>query len=220
MSVPEPDPGSARLAPSAPPARRSPRRARASRLLLESALIVLSVLLGFALTQWGEQRKERATAAAALENFRREIGTNLAALERVHPKHQAFTRRLAAVRPGTAQGETAFDVVVSLLPEGGLDTPPLREAAWEAAVSTGALRLLDYETAALLSETYLVQRLTLGPTLQRFGDRFMDTPNFDPRSRDTMVRVHHMLLQELTGQEGYLIETYRKTLRRLPPARR
>lgn len=159
---------------------------------------------------------ERELAANALENFRREIESNLAALERVHPKHVQLAQRLqAATQSDSVPGETAFDVLVSLLPEGGLDTPPLREAAWETAVSTGALRLLDYETAARLSETYLIQRLTLGPTLQRLADRVMDVPNFDPDARAMVVRVHHMVLQELAGQEAFLIETYRETLEQL-----
>lgn len=52
-----------------------------SRLLLESALIVLSVLIGFALSEWRAGRVDRERAAAALENFRREINENLAELE-------------------------------------------------------------------------------------------------------------------------------------------
>lgn len=178
-----------------------------------------SVLLGFALNEWRAGWDDRELATTALENFRSEIRGNLAVLERVHPKHLRLAAQLeAAVEGGPPVGRTAFDAIVAVLPEGGLDTPPLREAAWEAAVSTGALRLLDYETAALLSETYQIQRATLGPTVHRLGDRMMDVPNFDPASRAMMLQVHHLLLLELTGQEEFLMETYRSTLERLPPA--
>jgi hypothetical protein len=211
--------GPAELGSPAEHRRRSRRPIFRSRILLDSVLIVASVLLGFALNEWRVKQDERALAATALENFRREIRSNLATLERVNPTHARLAQQLGeAAQADTFAGATAFDVVVGLLPEGGLDTPPLREAAWEAAVSTGALRLLNYDTAALLSETYQIQRATLGPTMHRLANRFMDVPNFDPAVRAMTVRVHHMLFLELTGQERFLMEIYRRTLEELPSA--
>lgn len=189
-----------------------------SRVILESVLIVLSVLLGFALNAWGERRAEHRLADAALANFRREIEANLGELERVQPKHAEFAAQLAAAAATSDPGEgrSAFEIFAGLLPEGGLDVPPLREAAWETAVSTGALRLLEYDLAARLSETYLIQRSTVMPTIQRLADRFSDTSNFDPAVRERVLRVHHRLITDLAGQEAYLIETYRGTLKLLP----
>jgi hypothetical protein len=188
------------------------------RLLFEGILIVLSVLLGFALSGWGERRTDRALATAALRNFRLEIEANLAILERTQPTHVEIADRLglATNAADAPPGQTARDAFAQALPENGLDTPPLSEAAWEAAVSTGALRLLDYDTAARLSQTYLVQRATLVPTLKLLSERFNDAPNFDPRSRTLMLHVHQGLLRELAGQESYLIELYRETLAILP----
>lgn len=190
------------------------------RLLLESVLIVLSVLLGFALSEWRARQADHERAAAALENFRREIRNNLATLEQRRPEHAALAERLAgAIDSDASEGETAFDVFATLMPEGGTNTLPLREVAWQTAASTGALRLLDYEVAALLSETYLLQA-SLVPTLARLSDRFSDQSNFDPQSRDAMIRVHHRLMDDLAGQEEYLIDTYRRALQRLPVATR
>ena len=105
------------------------------------------------------------------------------------------------------------------MPEGGLDTGPLRDAAWETAVSTGALRLLEYEQAAVLSETYIGQRMATAHTLQRLVDRFYMPENFDPAMRRAMLQTLGMLFVELSGQESYLIEAYRQALRRLTPRR-
>lgn len=196
---------------------RRPKAARAStKLIFESALIVLSVLFAFAVSEWRDRVAEHHLARAALANFRREIEVNLASLERVQPKHKQFAERLAAAGSQADMGKTAFDVFVKTMPEGGLDTPPLHEAAWEVAASTSALRLLDYNVAAQLSETYQVQRATVLPTTHLLSERFLDPRNFDPAGRETMVRVHQMLINELAGQEAYLIETYRKTLQLLP----
>ena len=162
------------------------------------------------------RREEGARGERVLADFRREIAANLATLERVQPRHEALGRRLgaAAARPGGAE-ETAFDAFVTELDSAGLDVKPLPDVAWETAVTTGALRLLDYEQAAVLSETYLIQRGAIMATLDRISDRFMIPDNFDPARRRTMLRTHQMLLVELSGQESYLVEVYRRAQRRL-----
>ncbi|MGH7577829.1 MAG: hypothetical protein ACREM1_22250 [Longimicrobiales bacterium] len=193
-----------------------------SRLLLESALIVLSVLIGFALSEWGSRRADHARAAEAVENFRLEIQDNLTALDNLYPKHVWLAERLAdAIDSGTLEGETGFDVFAALHAEGQVEPTNLREAAWQTAVSTGVLRLLDYDVAALLSETYLIQETIMTTTIQLMSDRLSDESNFDPQARDVMIRVWHRLVSDLAGQEKALVERYQLTLQELPaPARR
>ena len=191
-----------------------PRR-RWGRFAAEGVLIVLSVLLALAVGEWRDWLRDRHLARAALANFRREIAGNLAQLERAQPKHAAMARRLADASAAATAG-TAFDAFVAAMPDSGMDTEPLREVAWETAQTTGALRLLDYETAARLSETYLLQRAALQPTLQRLSDRFLAPDNFDATRRGAMLRTHRMMLVELSGQEAYLITVYRRALKALP----
>lgn len=194
---------------------RAPRTTAAGRMLVESVLIVASVLLGFGLNAWGERRAARDTERAAIERFRQEIRANLEAVEEAHPRHAAFARRLAESVPDSLVAGSAFDVFYALMPEGGLNMRPLRDAAWETALSTGALRLLDYDTAAMLSETYLVQHSSIQPTLERLSDRIMDPRTFDPAQRDLMLRVHQMTIQELAGQQRYLMVVYENALEQL-----
>jgi hypothetical protein len=208
----------ARTAEAAAPASGSGRRLlRPSKLLVESALIVLSVLLGFAANAWHERSVQRDLAAQALLNFRHEIGRNLVTLDSIQPRHAAMAKRLevAAAAAPNRPGETAFDALLRAMPQGGVSLPPLPDAAWETAVSTGALRLLDYQRAATLSQTYQVQRAMLGQTIQRLEDRLNTPEMFEPASRQSMLRVHQLIFLELSGQEIYLVEVYRRTLREL-----
>lgn len=188
---------------------------RAPRLLVESMLIVLSVLLGFAATEWRDRRAEQALAADALQNFRREIRQNLVVLDSVYPKHVALAARIDTALGTPRSGESAFQALVRAMPAGGISIPPLAEAAWETAASTGALRFLGYEQAARLSETYQVQRTTLVQTTLRLEDRLSAPEDFDPARRDAMLRVYQLLFRELSGQETYLTTVYRTTLRQL-----
>lgn len=205
---------------------RRPARRRAAwwtggesvgRLLLEGALIVISVLLGFAVNAWQQRQSERELSQRVLANFRREVETNLRTVQRTLSIHRTLAERLktAAARPHP--DSSAFEVFVTQMPRDGLGMEPLQEAAWETAQSTGALRLLKYETAAELSSTYVIQR-TASQTQRLFIERFMSPANYDPAQQRTMLLTSHMLMLELSGQEGYLVEIYRKMLRELSAA--
>jgi hypothetical protein len=192
------------------------RREFWAKLLLEGALIVLSVVLGLALNEWRQDRADAALARTVLANFRNEMQRNLAVLEKAQPSHAEFARRLAAAASRPRPERTAFEVFVAEMPEGGLGGEPLGEAAWETASSTGALRLLPYETAARISDVYVLQRTSIGPTTQRTLDRVLAPENFDPARKAVMIRTVQMLMNELSTQEAYLIGRYRRALRELP----
>ena len=211
----------ARAGPSARPRRGRRRRARAPKLLAESALIVLSVLLGFAATAWHDRQAERALAADAVANLRRELRQNLALLDTLAPKHAAFAARLAAAADSARPGETAEQAFGRAYPRDlNALVPPLADAAWETAVSTGALRLVGYERAARLSETYLVQRAALARTAQLLDERLSAPEAFEPARRAAMLSAYRLLIRNLGAQEGYLAGVYRATLRQLDAAPR
>jgi hypothetical protein len=184
------------------------------RLLLEAALIVMSVLLGFAVNAWQQRRSEHELAQRVLDNFRREIELNLRSVRNTQPVHRLLAERLKAAAERPHPDSSAFDVFVTQMPRDGLGLEPLQEAAWETAQSTAALRLLKYQTAADLSSTYVVQH-TASQTQRMFIERFMSPANFDPAQRRTMLLTSHMLMVELSGQEAYLMDVYGKMLRAL-----
>ncbi|HEY5061505.1 MAG TPA: hypothetical protein VII52_08230 [Gemmatimonadaceae bacterium] len=99
---------SVRYAPPDDPSRETARsREGVPRLAIESLLIVLSVLLGFAANQWHDRRAERALVAQALTGFRRELNENLETLQRVPPKHLEMSNRLKAAAATPKPGQTA-----------------------------------------------------------------------------------------------------------------
>lgn len=204
--------------PPAPPHRdEKPRDRRwGARLAAEGLLIVLSVVLGLALNEWRQKQAERELAHRVLANFRREITQNLQILEKVQPGHAELARRLAAAAAGSRPETNAFAVIMAEMPRGGLGGEPLHEAAWETASSTGALRLLDYETASKISEVYVVQRFFMEGTTQRTIGSLLAPENFDPGAKQVMLQAQHMALNEFSTQEAYLMGVYRRTLKALP----
>ena len=205
--------------PDPPPSTRERRGwvgESPGKLFLEAALIIMSVLLGFAVNAWQQRQNEHELSRRVLANFRREIQLNLRTLEHSYPLHSQFAERLQAAAARPHPDSSAFEVFRTLMPEDGMMLAPLKEAAWETAQSTGALRLLNYETAARLSETYVIQRTTLMQTQRLITERFLAPPNFDPAQQRTMLMTSYMLMGEVSGQEEYLIGIYRETLRHLP----
>lgn len=185
------------------------------RPVLESALIVLSVFLAFGLNEWRVQRADRALARSVLLSFKQEIESNLAVLERFQPQHQRLAEALAQIPPDDLAGQTAIEVVAASRVDDGTVIMPQAEAAWHTAATTGALRLLDYETAALLSGIYAMQRDFTGRTAERFMALIFDPQMFDPAATVQSLHVAMALLGELSAQESSLIGEYRAALRHL-----
>lgn len=177
--------------------------------LLEGIFIVVSVLLGFVITQYGEYREEREMAARMLAGVRAEIEYNRGLLEMYIPIHRSWQQALNRESAGTA---SAADVVMATRPalpsDARANVPLLRRAAWDTALSTGSLRLIDYDLAAALSEIYGMQDYAAAT----FTKSFADPSFFDPSVRLPAIRFAQVTMTEMTWAEEMLKELYDKHL--------
>jgi hypothetical protein len=131
------------------------RRRRFSRLLLESTLIVASILLAFALNRWWEARQDRLLADRALGTFAQEIAQNRDNLLRVMPYHQGLHDLFASL--STAGTIRTFEDVRELEGFDGFQPAFLTTTAWHTAIATGALVHMDYDIVRELSALYTFQ---------------------------------------------------------------
>jgi hypothetical protein len=188
-----------------------------SRLLFESALIVLSIVLGFAVSEWRQVSADRDLATRMLRNVRTEIEHNLSEIEARLPRHQKMVEAFRSADVSDSR-MSAWDVIFAKLKEhgGGLDVAVLPQAAWDAALSTGALRLIEYDIAAALSEIYGAQAL-----LMRAVDHLFDSYQlamFEAGKQREGVQMFQWLLVEIEGSERALRDLYRKHLPKLQAA--
>ena len=189
--------------------------------LLEGVLIVLSVALGFAVAEYGQSRQEREMERRVLRGLQEEIEFNLKALEPAHAKHERWAQGLTnwlnthATPGAVTTGLTARHAFLQTWPDVDLTRPDrievpfptLRRVAWDTAVSTGALRLIDYDVAAALAEIYQWQdALPLGgiPTGQV---EFFDPAHHVPSTLQTSFAMEALVLSERE-----LIDLYRRHL--------
>ena len=133
-----------------------PHRATAvwlPRVIFESALITLSILLALGLDEWRENRQTEDTIKQALSNFLSEIGQNKARVDDARP----FNKGLHDVIARRAQdGDiTSMSQFISIMDS--YSPVVLQSTAWETALATGSLAEMDYGLVSALSLTYGLQ---------------------------------------------------------------
>ena len=123
------------------------------RVLFESFLIVISILVALGLDDWRDQRQDDETVTQALLNFASEVQQNKARVEDAAP----FNRGLLNVLKNRYEESSisSVDEFVNMLES---YTPVvLQSTAWETALATGALAKMNYNLVSALSLTYSLQ---------------------------------------------------------------
>lgn len=111
------------------------------QLIVESVLVVLSVLLALALTAWYDHTQEQAKVRLAMRSLHAELTQTKATMERLIPMHKAI---IDTLRSDTL----TFEAPVSLRMSG------VTTEAWATAQQTGTVVLMDYEVVAPISRAY------------------------------------------------------------------
>jgi len=123
------------------------------RVLFESALITMSILLALGLDEWRETRQDIETVEHAMSNFVSEIRQNKARVDDAAP----FNRGLSDVLErrhleGDISSSSEFiNIIESYTPV------VLQSTAWETALATGSVAKMEYNLVAALSLTYGLQ---------------------------------------------------------------
>src|SRR5256885_8346751 len=183
--------------------------------LLEGLFIVISVALGFGVAQYRESRANHELAARVLKSLRAEVEHNLSTLEPFVPRHLTWMEALAKadVSKGTQTGLDVYFATRPASPAGAVaNFAFLRRSAWDAAVSGGMLRLIDYDVAAALSDIYVTQQIATANVERLVNGPFSSTATFDPASRAASVRMLWLTMADIQSSEAALLDLYRKHL--------
>jgi hypothetical protein len=182
--------------------------------LLEGLLIVISVALGFGVAQVGEYRSNRDLARRALTSVQAEVESNLALLEPLVPIHRRWSDALRTA--DTSNGaQSGLDILFATRPSLPANSPPfpvLRRSAWDATVSSGALRFIDYGIAEALSEIYRAQEIATSNVDRLANGALTTTATFDPANRAAAVRMLWLTIEDITVAEANLLDLYQRHL--------
>jgi hypothetical protein len=178
------------------------RRSWISRVLVESVLVVGSILLALALDEWNQDRDYQDLATLSLANFEREIQQNRLRLEDVTLFHAGLRDVLANM---DARGEAIPVTTVRNMME-GFQPAILVSTAWETAVATGALGYMDYDVVSGLSLTYNMQERLV--TLNRSGLNDILVGGLRSGETELLVYMANRYMRELTEAEQGLQGVY------------
>ena len=185
------------------------------RWLAEALLIVISVVLGFWVTEFQHDREDRKLAARVLRGVQAEVDHNLQLLEPFVPMHEKWVNALEKADSASG-GQSGLDVYFATrppLPAGSPSSFPfLRRSAWDAAQAGGTLRLIEYDVAAAMSDIYRVQEV-VAQNLDRLASGvFTSAEPFDPARRAPSVRLLWLTMADIASSEVVLLDLYRKHL--------
>lgn len=197
------------------PPTDAPPRSRATpswlaRVLVESALIIFSVLFALALDQWLQDRERTATAHAALLSIRSELEANIRTMERARDHHDAM--RDSLVRYAGLNEPLPPRIYL-----GGIFNPaPTYAVAWESARETGVLGVLPYELVLELSRVHTEQA-----RYRQLADALVQDIMMQVRREGTEPVLRDgsagfiSLQEDFANREQHLVEIYRAIVARL-----
>jgi hypothetical protein len=182
--------------------------------VLEALMILVSVGLAFGVAEYRESRANHELATRVLRSLQEEVEHNLATLEQWSAFNATFENALAHADT-SRNTQSGLDVYVSVrppLPAGAtLDVPFVRRGAWDAALSTGALRLIDYGVVAGLSDIYQMQE-SYGASVSQLVNGMHAASAMDPATRVVTIRQAAQWWSEIAFLQKLQIDLYRKYL--------
>jgi hypothetical protein len=175
-------------------------------LALESAMIVLSVLLALAANSWADAHKEHKLAVQARESFVEEVRANRARIMVALPYHRALTDAVLLIdSTGGVSSYAAWKRRVPIW--SGFAPPDIASTAWQSALTTGALSRMPFREVASLSTAY-----TLQGRLDTFNATYLPLFDFSDPMMSSTVRRMHAYMQTILSYETTLLRDYDSTL--------
>jgi len=199
-----------------------------STLAIESVLIILSVILGFLVTEWRQTQENEDLAQAAKKNVLAEIERNHQRVAGARAYHLALRdalQRLDDPAPETVSRVIRNGFVLSdgTRRSGFISPADVLTTAWTTAQSTGAIRPLALDDVQVLSSVYEAQSRYQAHR-DWFGQAFM-TATMQKGAMGLLEDYQNLdlVLAQLASQEQQLIGAYAQALQHFgrsasPPA--
>jgi len=207
-------------APAAPRSRRHHPVVMVERGWKEYAgeclLIVFSVILALALTEYFSRLHEQREAKGILRQLRDELITNKKYAEEQYQYHQQVFRNIDAARADPRLARQFLDStgklhLDALMPQGAL-LHDLNDVAWQEAKQNNVFRYIDISTYRLLADIYDNQErfLNLEPNLASL------LISYESRKVEnlptTLTLVHDILFAWIVERTPRLVRNYQEAI--------
>jgi hypothetical protein len=176
------------------------------RIVVESALIVFSILLALAVNSYMDVRKQRDLTERALRGVRAEISSNLRQVNALLPYHNLLAKEINATDSAhQAKDYASFHTHAPAWH--GFDNPFLDGTAWQSAIALGTLANMGYDTVRVLSSLYSVQS-----KFDLYMTSSLPTFDFSDAAMPSTVRRMYIYVETMRINEDTLVGRYAKAL--------
>lgn len=176
------------------------------RILVESALIVFSILLAFAANQWNDARKQRTLVERSLHSVREEIAGNAKRVEERLPYHRKLETQ--TFRADSSKRVHSYADFKLAAPDwSGFENPELDGTAWQTAITLGAVSGMGFDTVKALSRLYAFQG-----KVDQYTASSLPTFDFSDQAMPVTVRRMWVYFFSSRVQEDTLLNRYREAL--------
>jgi hypothetical protein len=175
-------------------------------IVLESLLIVFSVLFALAVNQWMDARKEARLSARVLDNIKRELQENRASITSVLSYHEQLLKDLGRV--DSLHSVRSLADLRKEIPEfTGFHNPALLGTGWRNALAVGAVQGMGFDTISAISKAYYRQE-----KLEEYVGASLPGFDFSDAAMTGTVRKSSVFVETLYKNEEALLQEYKAVL--------
>ena len=189
-----------------------------AKLVIESLLIVFSVLLALFLNEYLNTRKAQKVKENALARVVSELEANQATVKEWAPYHNEVLGNIKkALRNDSIKNtlKTPQGVEFWNLMPNGVVQQLIDDAAWQALKSSSAFSDLSFDTVLSLSKVYKLEKVGVESTIKSILEIINARESLHEENlQDTLVLLGKGF-NELVAQELFLLDQYEKTLNEL-----
>lgn len=189
------------------------------KYLLESLLIVFSVLLALSLNELRAYWQEQKQTGELLANIKAELTTNkeLAQFQQVY--HQQVLNTIDSALAHQAFREKIFqgnDFNISLLtPEGIVARGPFNESAWNMAKSNNILSRAELKLISQLTDIYFQQHM-IATGFEELKALYVSRESQKPENGEQTLKLMRKIYRGyITGRTPSLVKSYDKVIKQL-----
>lgn len=189
-----------------------------STIIIESILIVLSILLALAINEYRDYRKKVLLREETLSNIKTEIQSNISELEALIENHQSKASKIIEYLHNTDDKDLIDKKVIDVIytfDQVILKEVSLSTTAWETAQITNAVSLLHFGTIQCLSKVYNLYDISVKKMWHLISNFLLSKENYEANNTVLKLQVFNAYLTELYRQEIYLKDKLQDSLKEL-----
>jgi hypothetical protein len=184
------------------------------KILIESALIVFSILLALAANDWSDARKQQSLAERALRGVRDEIQGNAERVRNDLPYLRAMETEVFRA-DSLKRVHSWKDFTIAAPSWHGLGNSELDGTAWQSAITLGAVSNIGYDTVRALSRLYALQS-----KFDQYAAGMANTIDLTDQAMPATTRKLWVYFTTVRTNDDTLLARYQALLNLLDPGTR